>query len=248
MNITHADQQRMFSEIPLAHAYMSARFVNGPLNCAQPSAYMKVVPQPSPMPNSLALVLGSTGSKNPVTLASELLASFDGWRGLLAVTTEELALHPGMTRQRAAQVKAALEIGRRLLQMGNPDRVQIKSPADAGKLLMIEMSHLDQEHLKVILPDTKNRILKIYTVYIGTLNSSTVRVAEVFKEAIRLNAAAIIVSHNHPSGETTPSPVIWRIVFVKWQSVADRRSLPILPDRSRPRRCARPPDGGPAQP
>jgi DNA repair protein RadC len=154
----------------------------------------------------LALILGTHGNLNPVALASELIVAFDGWRGLQAVSVEELARQPRMNRQRAARVKAALDIGRRLLLVNNVSRPQIKSPADAAQLLMVEMSHLDQEHLKVIILDTKNRILKLHTVYIGTLNSSNVRVGEVFKEAVRLNAAALIVSHNHPSGDPTPSP------------------------------------------
>jgi DNA repair protein RadC len=153
----------------------------------------------------LAAVLGSTGATNPVALAGELLAQ-GGWHVLLQRTTEELAVLPGMTRQRAAQIKAALEIGRRLVIAASDDRPQIRSPADVAQLLMLEMGHLDQEQLRVVLLDTKNRVQRIHTVYIGTLNSSNVRVAEVFKEAVRLNAAAIVVVHNHPSGDPTPSP------------------------------------------
>jgi DNA repair protein RadC len=84
--------------------------------------------------------------------------------------------------------------------------LQVKSPADIAQVLMAEMSHLDQEQLRTVLLDTKNRIQTIHTVYIGSLNASMVRVGEVFKEAIRRNSAAILVSHNHPSGDATPSP------------------------------------------
>jgi DNA repair protein RadC len=69
---------------------------------------------------------------------------------------------------------------------------------------------LEQEHLRVMLLDTRNRVLAVPTIYVGSLNTSVIRVAEVFREAIRRNAAAIIVAHNHPSGDPTPSPVIWR--------------------------------------
>ncbi len=86
------------------------------------------------------------------------------------------------------------------------ERTQIKSPSDMAALLMVEMSHLDQEELRVVCLDTKNRVQKIATVYVGSLNASIVRVGEVFKEAIRLNSAAIIVAHQHPSGDPTPSP------------------------------------------
>ena len=86
------------------------------------------------------------------------------------------------------------------------EKPQVKSPADAANLLMAEMSLLEQEHLRVILLDSKNRLLKTVTVYVGSLNTSVVRVGELFREAIRANAAAIIVAHNHPSGDPAPSP------------------------------------------
>lgn len=85
-------------------------------------------------------------------------------------------------------------------------REQIKSPADVAALLMVEMSHLDQEELRVINLDSKNRIQRITTVYRGSVNSAQVRIAEVFKDAIRLNSVAIIIVHSHPSGDPTPSP------------------------------------------
>jgi DNA repair protein RadC len=154
----------------------------------------------------LALLFGSAGRQNPVTLAQALLSDHGGWRGLQRITIEELVRQPGVTRVRAAQLKAALEIARRLLLISNEDRFQIKSPNDVAQLLMVEMSHLDQEHLRVVNLDTKNRVQKITTVYIGSVNSSAVRVGEIFKEAIRLNSPAVIIVHNHPSGQPDPSP------------------------------------------
>ncbi len=85
------------------------------------------------------------------------------------------------------------------------DRTQIKSPADVAALLMLEMGQLDQEQLRVVLLNTKNRVLKIHLVYQGSLNTSMVRVGEVFKEALRQNAAALLLVHNHPSGEPSAS-------------------------------------------
>jgi DNA repair protein RadC len=82
----------------------------------------------------------------------------------------------------------------------------IRSPADIAMPLMAEMSHLEQEHFKVLTPDTRNRVLADTTLYIGCLNTSHIRVGEVFREAVKRNAAAIIVVHNHPSGDPTPSP------------------------------------------
>jgi DNA repair protein RadC len=84
-------------------------------------------------------------------------------------------------------------------------REQIKSPADVAALLMVEMGHLDQEELRVINLDSKNRLQRITTVYRGSVNSAQVRIAEVFKDAIRLNSVAIIIVHCHPSGDPTPS-------------------------------------------
>jgi DNA repair protein RadC len=82
----------------------------------------------------------------------------------------------------------------------------VHSPADAAELVQYEMSALEQEELRVLLLDTRNRLQHIETVYRGSVNSSQVRVAEIFKTAIRRNATNLIVIHNHPSGDPTPSP------------------------------------------
>jgi DNA repair protein RadC len=143
---------------------------------------------------------------NVVQLAQQLLIEQRGWAGLQRASFEELSGRRGMGEAKTAQLKAALEIGRRLLLTTNEERLQIRSPADAAQLMLIEMGHLDQEHLRAICLDTKNRVQKVHTIYVGSLNSSLVRVGEVFKETIRLNSAALIVVHNHPSGDPTPSP------------------------------------------
>ena len=112
----------------------------------------------------------------------------------------------GISTAKTAQLKAALEVGRRLL-LSSPDaRPQITSPMDAANLLMLQMGCLEQENLRTILLDTKNRVLDSPTVYVGNVNSSIIRVSEIFREAIRANATALIVAHNHPSGDPTPSP------------------------------------------
>ncbi len=135
-----------------------------------------------------------------------LLIAAGGLRGLLTMSTTELQqLVAGISIGRAAQLKAAIELGRRIACGDQAQRRQIKSPADIANLLLIEMSHLDQEQLRTVLLDTKNRIQAISTVYIGSLNTSMVRVGEVFKTAVKLNSAALIVVHNHPSGDATPA-------------------------------------------
>lgn len=129
----------------------------------------------------------------------------DGLSGLARRPIIELLALPGIGETKAAQLKAALELGRRLVVASPQDRVRVKSPADAANLLMLEMGILEQEELRVVILDTKNTVIKIHTVYKGSLNTAVVRVGELFKEAIRLNAAAVIMCHNHPSGDPTPS-------------------------------------------
>ncbi len=155
----------------------------------------------------LAIIL-RVGSKdeNVIMLAQRLLTCYGGLAGLAQAPFEELAAAKGMGRVKAIELKAAFELGRRLLVAAPHERPTVKSPADAANLLLMEMAPLEQEHLRTVIMDSKNRVLKIHTVYIGSLNSAVVRVGELFREAIRLNAAAVIVAHNHPSGDPTPSP------------------------------------------
>ena len=116
-----------------------------------------------------------------------------------------MQLH-GVGEAQAARLQASLELGRRVLQADPGEQPSVNSPADAANLLMYEMLNLTQEHLRVILLNTRNRVIGIPTVYVGSLNTSVVRLAEVFKPAIVNNAAAIIVCHNHPSSDPSPSP------------------------------------------
>jgi DNA repair protein RadC len=103
-------------------------------------------------------------------------------------------------------VKASLELGRRLAVLQPEERTQIRSPGDAAKLVMLDMSFLQQEHLRVILLDTKNHVIHIERVYQGSVNMSVVRTAEVFRAAVSRNSPSVIIVHNHPSGDPTPSP------------------------------------------
>jgi DNA repair protein RadC len=154
----------------------------------------------------LALLLGDQRDYDQTLKhAQHAIASTGSLHGLQRLSIEELQQLPGFTNTRAVRIKAALEMTRRLIIAGFDDRFQIRMPSDAAQLMMIEMGHLDQEHLRVICLDTKNRVQKIQTLYVGSLNSSLLRVGEVYKEAVRLNSAAIILVHNHPSGDPTPS-------------------------------------------
>lgn len=139
-------------------------------------------------------------------LAREILDAAGGVRKLAYATTAELTAVSGIGKSMACRILAAIELGRRSFDARDHDKVTVCSPADAANLLMAEMSTLEQEHLVVILLNTRNAVLSVETVYIGSLNTSVVRVGELFNRAIRQNAAAIIVAHNHPSGDPAPSP------------------------------------------
>lgn len=154
---------------------------------------------------AILLRVGSPG-ENVVALGTRLLKEFGGLSGLATAGFGDLAKVKGIGTAKTAQLKAALELGRRLL-LSSPDaRPQITSPNDAANLLMLDMGTLEQENLRTILLDTKNRVLASPTIYVGNVNSSIIRVSEIFREAIRANATALIVAHNHPSGDPTPSP------------------------------------------
>jgi DNA repair protein RadC len=111
----------------------------------------------------------------------------------------------GVGQQTAVRIKAALSLGLKLQEPAD-ERPVINSPADAAALVVNEMSLLQQEYLKVILLDRRNRVMDIIEVYHGSVSSAQVRIAEVFKPAVQRMASAIIVLHNHPSGDCTPSP------------------------------------------
>jgi len=155
----------------------------------------------------LAIILRVGGrGESAIRQAERLLSQFGGLGGLVQANFEELCAVYNVGEAKATQIKAALELGRRLLVSLPQDRPQVRSPADIANLLMLEMGLLEQEQMRVVLLDTKNNVLRIANVYTGSLNTAVVRVGEVFREAIRTNSASIIVVHNHPSGDPTPSP------------------------------------------
>jgi DNA repair protein RadC len=155
----------------------------------------------------LAIILRvGTQGESVIDLSNRLLVTYGGLVGLSRVSFAELCDIHGLGEAKACQLKSALEVGRRLLLAQPEERLQVRSPQDLAPLLILEMAPLDQETLRVVLLNTKNQVIKFTDVYRGSLNSSLVRISEVFKEAVRVNAAAIIVAHNHPSGDPTPSP------------------------------------------
>lgn len=154
---------------------------------------------------AILLRVGVTG-QDVVSLSKSLLVRYGGLLGLYRAPLSELEHVHGMGRAKAVSIKAALELGRRLLLEAPEERAQVRSPEDVASILQMEMSLLEQEHLRVVLLNTKNHVVATPTVYKGSVNSSQVRVGEVFRDAIKENCASIIVAHNHPSGDPTPSP------------------------------------------
>lgn len=156
----------------------------------------------------LLAILLRTGvpGENAVAMGTRLLNKYQGLAGLHRATFQQLCGEHGLGEAKASQLKAALELGYRLQRESPAERPAIHSPEDAAALVQYEMSGLEQEELRVILLNTRNQVERIETIYRGSLNSSQIRVGELFKAAIRNNAAAMIVVHNHPSGDASPSP------------------------------------------
>lgn len=154
----------------------------------------------------LAIILrtGSHG-ENVLHLAERLLREGGGLGGLARLSYDQLIRVRGIKSVKAIELQAVMELGRRMIVAAPEDKPIVKSPADAANLLS-EMSCLEQEVMRTLLLDTKNRVLEIPTIYRGSLHTTVVRIAELFREAVRQNCAAIIVAHNHPSGDPTPSP------------------------------------------
>lgn len=154
----------------------------------------------------LAIIL-RTGTRNEsvLELAHRILLDPRGLRFLAEAGLDELCQIKGVGLAKAAQVKAALELGRRLACLEPELKPVIHSPEEASFLVMEDMCYLDREHFRVILLNTKNRVLDVDTVSIGSLNASLVHPREVFKRAVQRSAAAIILVHNHPSGDPSPS-------------------------------------------
>jgi len=154
----------------------------------------------------LAILLRTgTRKETAVDLAARLLTNVGSLRGLVGVTIEELSQIPGIGLAKAAHVKAAIELGKRVATTAPENRPAIRTPADVSRLVMEDMRHLDKEHFRVILLNTKHHVLSVEAVSVGSLSTSIVHPREVFKNPIRKSAAAVILVHNHPSGDPTPS-------------------------------------------
>ncbi|MBT3322518.1 MAG: DNA repair protein RadC [Anaerolineae bacterium] len=154
---------------------------------------------------AILLRVGVPG-ESAVQMGQRLLQDLGGLSGLHRAAFDELCAQHGIGAAKAAQIKAAIELGRRLMLEAPEERPTINSPADAASLVQYEMSALEKEEMRVILLNARNNVLDIVTVAHGSLNSAQMRVGEIFTPAVRKNAAALIAVHNHPSGDPNPSP------------------------------------------
>ncbi|SDD24183.1 DNA repair protein RadC [Paenibacillus sp. UNCCL117] len=155
----------------------------------------------------LAILLRTgTIAESAVRLAERLLRESGGLRKLADVSIEQLTEIKGIGAAKALQIKAGIELGRRMARSAMNDAVTIRSPQDAAALLMEDMRYLQKEHFVCLFLNTKNHVIGQETLSMGSLNASIVHPREVFRAAIKRSSASIVCAHNHPSGDPTPSP------------------------------------------
>ena len=164
-------------------------------------------PESLTTPELLAILFRTgTAKRNAVQLAEDMFKDLGGLSGIATASLDELSSITGVGRVKAIEVKAAVELGKRLAVTTDEAKPVIRSPADVAQLMMAELRYETREHLYVLILDTRNQVRQTRLISTGTLTESLVHPREVFKEAIRFSAAALVLVHNHPSGEPDPSP------------------------------------------
>ncbi|HYE11715.1 MAG TPA: DNA repair protein RadC [Patescibacteria group bacterium] len=155
----------------------------------------------------LLAILLRVGNKeeNAISLAHRILKQEQGLRFLVDSKVEQMASIKGIGQAKAAQIKAAIELGKRLTTFELGVDKPVKSPQDVANLLMEDMRYLKKEHMKLVLLNIKCNLISVEEISIGSLNASIVHPREVFNPAIKKSSASIIMVHNHPSGDPTPS-------------------------------------------
>lgn len=154
----------------------------------------------------LAIILRTgTKSADVLALAYLVLKEFNGLEGVFRAAIPELCRIKGLGPAKAVEIKAALDLGRRATLRDPEPQPVIRSPEDVYGLLGTTMGLLDHEQLRVLILNTKNRVLADHKVADGSVNQTTTRIAEMFREAVRFQATGIIMVHNHPSGDPSPS-------------------------------------------
>jgi DNA repair protein RadC len=155
----------------------------------------------------VAIVLGQGQRRASVLdLANALLAALGGIEGLARARHDDLVVVGGIGSARAAQVLAAVELGRRVVSRGGREKVQVTSPRAVAEFLMPQYGNRPVEQFGIVLLDTKHKVLRTTVLSVGTLDASIVHPREIFREATAGGAAAIVLFHNHPSGDPEPSP------------------------------------------
>jgi DNA repair protein RadC len=154
----------------------------------------------------LAIVLGTGPSPPGIIRQMQTLFASTSLQELLRIDFGELSTTHLLGDAKAAQLQAVVELARRLTLPAEAERYHIRSPADAATLVRADMSYLDHEEMRVLCLDTKNHVVANIRLYQGTINSSVVRAAEIFRPAVTRNCPGILICHNHPSGDPTPSP------------------------------------------
>lgn len=155
----------------------------------------------------LALVLGHGRPRaSALDVANAVLAAAGGVHGLVRTRYDELCGIPGIGEARGARILAAVELGRRTLMRGAAERFQIVSPRSAAEFLLPQYGNRPVEQFGVVLLDTRHRVLRTLVLSVGTLDASIVHPREVFGAAAAAGAAALVLFHNHPSGDPKPSP------------------------------------------
>jgi DNA repair protein RadC len=155
---------------------------------------------------TLELLAALIGGPQQIEVAQRLLTHFGSLSNVFATPSTALSEISGIGPLTVARLRAALELGLRAATQPHEQRPQIRGAADAAELLIPQMCRLEQEHFKLILLDTRMYVIDIVTLYVGSVNQQVIRVAEVFREAIRRNATAIVLAHNHPTSDVSPSP------------------------------------------
>jgi len=154
----------------------------------------------------LSLVVGARNGRSCGAIAQELIDRFGDLCGVGSATREELMRVGGIGRAESLRLRASFEIGRRRMTSNRERAIRnVRSPEEAAALMIPEMRDLDREHFKAILLNTKNGILRIVTVAVGSLNAALVHPREIFKAAVVASAAGVILVHNHPTGNPEPS-------------------------------------------
>lgn len=193
MSDTAEPPRRAVRELPLAERPRERLASHGPAALSAPEL--------------LAVLWGSgNGNASSFAVAEDALARHGSLAELARADPLELTGVPGIGAARAAQLLAAFELGRRSQVGWATPRWTIRAPRDVADRLLPEMAYLEREELRVLLLNAKNVVLRQSTVYVGNVSAALVRVAELFRDAVRVHAAGIIVVHNHPSGDPEPSP------------------------------------------